>query len=101
MANIFNNLPNNLIMKIIKMETDRKNKEKQDLIDFWEEWYEYYEDDLQDLFDDGNISSWDWEDLTLQEKLNIYASHNRSMRRHYSIMCDGSALDEDYESGLY
>jgi hypothetical protein len=94
----FNNLPSdikNLIFNSNREDNNKINRDKK-LKDFWDEWGEDYEDDLEEFHDDGDISSPHWEFLTIQEKINLYKRHQRIMARHYSIMCDGSALDEDY-----
>lgn len=99
----FNDLPSDIKKLIFTKNRSYNNKINQEIIlnKFWEEWSEDYEDELQELFDDDIISSWDWEDLNHNEKLNIYRSHKRAMDRHYSIMQDGSGLDDDYDIGLY
>ena len=73
----------------------------QKLHDFWDEWGQEYEDDVEDFFDDELISSPYWDELKIKEKINIYKRHQRMIMRQRSIECDGSALDEDYEIGVY
>ena len=91
----FNNLPceiKSIIFEKNRKENNKKNVEKK-LKEFNDEWGEDYQDDL--------ISAYMFDDLKLHEKINIYKRHQRMMNRHCSIMCDGSALDEDYENGVY
>ena len=89
-----------LIFEKNRVERNRINRDKK-LQDFWDEWGEDYEDDVEEFYYDGGISSPNWDDLTIKEKVNIYKRHERIMARHYSILCDGSALDEDFEDGSY
>ena len=94
----FDNLPSdikNLIFEQNRKSNNEINRDKK-LNLFWEEWGEDYEDDIEEFFYDELISSPNWEELKIKEKINIYKRHLRSVARHESIMCDGSALDEDY-----
>ena len=79
---------------IIKMISDINRQERdKELAEFWEKWGEDYEDDLEEFYDDGDISSWDWNELTIDEKINIYKRHQRLMDFNQSVLCDGSAPD--------
>ena len=96
----FNNLPSDIKQLIFNNNRESNNKINRDkkLKEFWDEWEDAYEDDLEEFYDEGDISSPCWEDLTIKEKINIYKRHQRMVEIHESSMCDGSAPDWVYES---
>tara|TARA_R110000822_G_scaffold183329_1_gene322735 strand:+ start:527 stop:901 length:375 start_codon:yes stop_codon:yes gene_type:complete len=96
----FNNLPSDIKQLIFNNNREHNNKINRDkkLREFWDEWEDAYEDDVEEFYNDGDISSPYWEDLTIKEKINIYKRHKRMMEIHESVMCDGSAPDWYYES---
>jgi len=101
--NNFNDLPcdiKNLIFEKNRKENNDRNRDKK-LNDFWVEWGEDYQDDLIEFYEDDLISAFMFDNLKLHEKINIYKRHERMIMRQRSIECDGSALDEDYENGVY
>lgn len=95
----FDELPRDikeLIFKKNRTSNNIINRDKK-LAEFWDKWSEDYEDDLEEFYDEGDISSWDWEQLTINEKINIYKRHQRLIQFNESVLCDGSAPDWWYE----
>tara|TARA_R110000744_G_scaffold160247_2_gene276554 strand:+ start:184 stop:483 length:300 start_codon:yes stop_codon:yes gene_type:complete len=94
----FNDLPSEIKSMVFHQNRVHNNNTNRDrkLKDFWDEWEDQYQDDLEEFYNDGDISSWDWDELTIKEKINMYRRHERMVVRHESILCDGSDLDDFY-----
>ena len=91
----FDNLPSDIKQLIFNNNRQHNNKVNtvKKLKLFWDEWEDTYEDDVEEFYNDGDISSPYWEDLTIEEQINIYKRHDRMMEVHQSVMCDGSVPD--------
>ena len=99
MNNNLPQLPNDLIMKILRDRRDIRTREQMllpKLNKWWLEWEEVYEDDIELAYMEGKVSADSWVYLTYREKKDLYIHHNKAVEIHESIICDGSLPDEYY-----
>ena len=82
----FNDLPTDIKKLIFDKNRETALKEKKLLEDFWLEWGNDYWEELEEAWEEGKVSSCDWDELTKQEKKDLYEFHNKRMRIHYDLM---------------
>lgn len=71
----------------------KKLEQEKDLKEFWDEWEDTYDDELDEWFENKQISSQVWDRLTSEEQLKIFNHHQRQVEFHHAVHCDGAPPD--------